>query len=148
MLQSFSEAYNVRGKEQVNRNCYPKSTSAVKKQPLKRFSEIAEWQENEKLVLEPCVFTTEKSCVQRSYTVIANITASSNQQSVGSPLFQIGGLFCFEPSDWSKEYLDPLLGEIGNILEQGSGVVGSLRRGLGCLRKEVGIMLMRDDVMR
>ena len=77
MLQSFSEAYNVRGKEQVNRNCYPKSTSAAKKQPLKRFSEIAEWQENKKLVPEPCVFTTEKSCVQRSYTVIANITAKS-----------------------------------------------------------------------
>ena len=77
MLQSFSEAYNVRGKEQVNRKCYPKSTSAVKKQPLKRFSEIAEWQENEKLVLEPCVFTTDKSCVQRLYTVIANITAKS-----------------------------------------------------------------------
>ena len=60
----------------------------------------------------------------------------------------MGGLFCFEPSDWSKGYLDLLLGEIENILEQGSGVVASLRRGLGCLRKEVGIMLMRDDVMR
>ena len=53
-----------------------------------------------------------------------------------------------EPSDWSKEYLDPLLGEIGNILERGSGVGGSLPRGFGSLRKGVGIMLMRDDVMR
>ena len=41
-----------------------------------------------------------------------------------------------------------MLGEIGNILERGSGVVGSLRRRLGSLRKGVGIMLMRDDVMR
>ena len=47
----------------------------------------------------------------------------------------------FEPSDWSRGYFDLLLGEIGNILERGSGLVGSLRRGLG-------IMLMRDDVMR
>ena len=54
----------------------------------------------------------------------------------------------FEPSDWSREYFDLLLGEIGNILERGSGVVGGLRRGLGSLRKGVGIMLMRDDVMR
>ena len=54
----------------------------------------------------------------------------------------------FEPSDWCRGYFDLLLGEIGNILEQGPGVVGSLRRGLGSLRKGVEIMLMRDDVMR
>ena len=53
-----------------------------------------------------------------------------------------------EPSDWSKGYFDLLLGEIGNILERGSGVVESLRRGLGSLRKALGIILMRDDVMR
>ena len=53
-----------------------------------------------------------------------------------------------EPSDWSKGYFDLLLGEIGNILERGSVVVGNLRRGLGSLRKAVGIILMRDDVMR
>ena len=53
-----------------------------------------------------------------------------------------------EPSDWSKGYFDLLLGEIGNILERGSVVVGSLRRGLGSLRKAVGIILMRDDDMR
>ena len=39
-------------------------------------------------------------------------------------------------------------GEIRNILERGSGVVGSDRRGLGSLRNGVGIMLTRDDVMR
>ena len=33
----------------------------------------------------------------------------------------------FEPSDWSRGYVDLLLGEIGNILERGSGVVGSDR---------------------
>ena len=47
----------------------------------------------------------------------------------------------FEPSDWSRGYFDLLLGEIGNILKRGLGAVGSLPRGLG-------IMLMRDDVMR
>ena len=41
-----------------------------------------------------------------------------------------------------------MLGEIGNILERGSGVAGSDRRGLGSLRKGVGIILMRDDVVR
>ena len=41
-----------------------------------------------------------------------------------------------------------MLGEIGNILERGSGVAGSDRRGLGSLRNGVGIMLTRDDVMR
>ena len=41
-----------------------------------------------------------------------------------------------------------MLGEIGNILERGSGVAGSDRRGLGSLRNGVGIMLKRDDVMR
>ena len=54
----------------------------------------------------------------------------------------------FEPSDWSRGYFDLLLGEIGNILERGSGVAGSDRRGLGSLRNRVGIMLTRDDVMR
>ena len=54
----------------------------------------------------------------------------------------------FEPSDWSRGYVDLLLGEIGNILERGSGMVGNLRRGLGSLRNGVGIMLTRDDVMR
>ena len=54
----------------------------------------------------------------------------------------------FESSDWSTGYVDLLLGEIGNILERGSGVVGSLRRGLGSLRNGVAIMLTRDDVMR
>ena len=54
----------------------------------------------------------------------------------------------FEPSDWSREYVALLLGEIGNILERGSGVAGSDRRGLGSLRNGVGIMLKRDDVMR
>ena len=54
----------------------------------------------------------------------------------------------FEPSDWSRGYVDLLLGEIGNILERGSGVAGSDRRGLGSLRNGVGIMLTRDDVMR
>ena len=54
----------------------------------------------------------------------------------------------FEPSDWSRGYFDLLLGEIGNILERGSGAVGSLPRGLWSLCKGVGIMLMRDDVMR
>ena len=53
----------------------------------------------------------------------------------------------FEPSDWSGGYFDLLLGEIGNILERGAGVGGSLPRGFGSLRKGVGIMLMRDDVM-
>ena len=53
-----------------------------------------------------------------------------------------------EPSDWSKGYFDLLLGKIRNILERGAGVVGSLRSGLGSLRKGVGIILMRDDVMR
>ena len=53
----------------------------------------------------------------------------------------------FEPSDWSRGYVDLLLGEIGNILERGSGVAGSDRRGLGSLRNGVGIMLKRDDVM-
>ena len=52
------------------------------------------------------------------------------------------------PSDWSRGYFHLLLGEIGNILERGSGAVGSLPRGLGSLRKGVGIMLMGDDVMR
>ena len=64
-------------KSRLIENANPKSTRAVKKQPLKRFSEIAEWQESKKLVLEPCVFATEKTCVQHSYTVIANITAKS-----------------------------------------------------------------------
>ena len=54
----------------------------------------------------------------------------------------------FEPSDWSRGYVDLLLGEIGNILERGSGVAGSDRRGLGSLRNGVGNMLKRDDVMR
>ena len=54
----------------------------------------------------------------------------------------------FEPSDWSRGYVDLLLGEIGNILERGSGVAGSDRRGLGSLRNGVGFMLKRDDVMR
>ena len=54
----------------------------------------------------------------------------------------------YEPSDWSRGYFDLLLGEIGNILERGSGTVGSLPRGLRSLCKGVGIMLMRDDVMR
>ena len=54
----------------------------------------------------------------------------------------------FEPSDWSRGYVDLLLGEIGNILERGSGVAGSDRRGLGSLRNGVGTMLKRDDVMR
>ena len=54
----------------------------------------------------------------------------------------------FEPSDWSRGYVDLLLGEIGNILERGSGVAGSDRRGLGSLRNGVGIMLKRDNVMR
>ena len=54
----------------------------------------------------------------------------------------------FEPSDWSRGFFDLLLGEIGNILERGSGVVGSLRRGLGSLRKGVGIISMRDNVVR
>ena len=54
----------------------------------------------------------------------------------------------FEPSDWSRGYVDLLLGEIGNILERGSDVAGSDRRGLGSLRNGVGIMLTRDDVMR
>ena len=54
----------------------------------------------------------------------------------------------FEPSDWSRGYVDLLLGEIGNILERGSGVAESDRRGLGSLRNGVGIMLKRDDVMR
>ena len=54
----------------------------------------------------------------------------------------------FEPSDWSRGYVDLLLGEIGNILERGSGVAGSDRRGLGSLRNGVGIMLKRDDVMK
>ena len=54
----------------------------------------------------------------------------------------------FEPSDWSRGYVDLLWGEIGNILERGSGVAGSDRRGLGSLRNGVGIMLKRDDVMR
>ena len=54
----------------------------------------------------------------------------------------------FEPSDWSSGYVDLLLGEIGNILERGSGVAESDRRGLGSLRNGVGIMLKRDDVMR
>ena len=31
MLQSFSEAYNVRGKEQVNRKCYPKVNTCSEK---------------------------------------------------------------------------------------------------------------------
>ena len=53
-----------------------------------------------------------------------------------------------EPSDCSRGYVDLLLGEIGNILERGSGVAGSDRRGLGSLRNGVGIMLKRDDVMR
>ena len=51
----------------------------------------------------------------------------------------------FEPSDWSRGYVDLLLGEIGNI---GSSVAGSDRRGLGSLWNGVGIMLKRDDVMR
>ena len=54
----------------------------------------------------------------------------------------------FEPSDWSRGYVDLSLGEIGNILERGSGVAGSDRRGLGSLRNGVRIMLKRDDVMR
>ena len=54
----------------------------------------------------------------------------------------------FEPSDWSRGYVDLLLGEIGNILERGSGVVGSLWRELRSLRNGFGIMLTRDDVMR
>ena len=54
----------------------------------------------------------------------------------------------FKPSDWSRGYVDLLLGEIGNILERGFGVVGSEQRGLGSLRNGVGIMLTRDDVMR
>ena len=54
----------------------------------------------------------------------------------------------FEPSDWSRGYVDLLLGEIGNILERGSGVAGSDRRGLGSLWNGLGIMLKRDDVMR
>ena len=54
----------------------------------------------------------------------------------------------FEPSDWSRGYVDLLLGEIGNILERGSGVAGSDRRGFGSLRNGLGIMLKRDDVMR
>ena len=53
-----------------------------------------------------------------------------------------------EPSDWSRGYVDLLLGEIGNILERGSGVVGSLRRELRSLQNGFGIMLTRDDVMR
>ena len=64
------------------------------------------------------------------------------------PLLSMGGLLSFEPSDWSGGYFDLLLGEIGNILERGSGVGGSLPRGFGSLRKGVGIMLMRDDVMK
>ena len=58
-------------KSRLIENATRKSTGAVKKQHLKRFSGIFQWQENEKLVLEPCVFTTEKCCVQRSYTAIA-----------------------------------------------------------------------------
>ena len=54
----------------------------------------------------------------------------------------------FKPSEWSRGYVNLLLGEIANILKRGSGVVGSLRRGLGSLRNGVGIMLTRDDVMR
>ena len=54
----------------------------------------------------------------------------------------------FRAFDWSGGYFDLLLGEIGNILERGSGVVGSLPRGFGSLRKGVGITLMRDDVMK
>ena len=54
----------------------------------------------------------------------------------------------FEPSDWSRGYVDLLSGEIGNILERGSGEAGSDRRELGSLRNGVGIMLTRDDVMR
>ena len=54
----------------------------------------------------------------------------------------------FKPSEWSRGYVNLLLGEIGNILKRGLGVVGSLRRGLGSLRNGVGIMLTRDDVMR
>ena len=53
-----------------------------------------------------------------------------------------------EPSDWSRGYVDLLLGEIGNILERGSGVVVSLRRGLVSLRNGVEILLTRDDVIR
>ena len=53
-----------------------------------------------------------------------------------------------ESSDWSRGYVDLLLGEIGNILERGSGVVGSLRRELRSLQNGFGIMLTRDDVMR
>ena len=52
----------------------------------------------------------------------------------------------FKPSEWSRGYVNLLLGEIGNILKRGLGVVGSLRRGLGSLRNGVGIMLTRDDV--
>ena len=58
-------------------NATPKSTHVVKNKPLKRLPEIAKCQENEKLVLGPYVFTTEKSCLRRWYTVIANITAKS-----------------------------------------------------------------------
>ena len=54
----------------------------------------------------------------------------------------------FKPSEWSRGYVNLLLGEIGNILKRGLGVVGSLRRGLGSLRNGVRIMLTRDDVMR
>ena len=38
---------------------------------------MAEWYVNKNPVLEPCVFTTGKSWVQRLATAIANITAMS-----------------------------------------------------------------------
>ena len=38
---------------------------------------MAEWQVNKNSVLEPCVFTTGRSGVQRLDTAISNITAVS-----------------------------------------------------------------------
>ena len=75
--RAFRKAKMSGEKSILIENATPKSARAVKKQRLKRISEIAKRQENENLVLEPCVFTTEKTCVQRSYTVIANIAAKS-----------------------------------------------------------------------
>ena len=42
MLQSFSEAKNAEEEKKLIENATPKSTPAVKKEPLKRFSGIAE----------------------------------------------------------------------------------------------------------
>ena len=71
-MASCSRTKKCRGREEFNREYYPKVNRCSEKMVGENFQEWQNGRKNKNPAIEPCTFTTDKSKVQRLDTDIAN----------------------------------------------------------------------------